>query len=605
MSEDVVQQIKSALSLSDLIGRYVTLKKKGNHHMACCPFHQEKTASFSVNDQKGFYFCFGCKAGGDHFAFIQAIENLSFTEAKEYLADLAGIELPKYGHSGPRRKDIELYREINEAACTFYEKHLTIDKRALEYLKKRGVQDSTTKLFRLGSAPDQWDGLYQFLKENFPVEFLGKSGLFKMGKTGSYYDIFRDGRLIFPIMDVHGHVVAFGARILEGDGPKYINSPETPIYTKGKHVYNLGFARPYLKKKPDIIVVEGYLDVIQVYQAGIGAVVAPLGTAFTSEQARLLHRYAKNVFLNFDGDRAGFQAARKSIDVLLAQDLDPKVIPLPEGMDPDDFILKEGAETYRKKTENALDFFEFLFQRFHPEDERPNPRQTSVLIRELLPTLTNMVDPVMKEAYLKLLAERTGTSMSSISYMMKQIQASSTRNPGPESEHEEHDSPHHPAESTSRLNLIEEEIIRLLLKVPNAEELLPEDDRPLFREALKNLFEDRPWIMSFLLEEHDLQFDLLRDMPEVHSRQLHQLLDEDQTDEGEQAKPLIYSLFNDLIIIFLKKQSARYSRMRRGLADHEFDKAARFSRKKMELEKKIRHLSQQGREQKGRFIEPA
>lgn len=598
MSEDVVQKVKSALSISDVVGRYVQLQKKGKRHMGCCPFHHEKTPSFSVDNQQGFYYCFGCKQGGDHFGFIQSIENMSFFESLEFLADLAGVEIPKRGNFGADRKAIDLFRDINEQACQFFERRLSSDNEAMKILKERGLNEHTIRLFRLGVAPDQWDGLYQHLFGKFPEEALAKSGLFKPGKTGRFYDLFRDRRIMFPIFDVHGHVVAFGARRTGEDGPKYINSPESPIYIKGKHVYNLNFARAYLKKQPDIIVVEGYMDVIQVYQAGIGAVVAPLGTAFTPEQARLIKRYARQVILNFDGDQAGFLAARKSIEVLVAQDLDPKVISLPQGMDPDDFIVKQGVDTYRQKITEAQDFFEFLFQMFHPANQEMNPRHASSLIHEILPTLKQITDPVVQYGYLCQLADRTGASMESIQFLLKgtkqelkpdhktQIQRTAPRI----------------SAAQPSLSVIEEHIVRILLKAPDAINVLQSHEKRLFHEVFETLFEDRPWVQAFLLEHEADRAEILRDMPDKLALQLKQILMDDEQDpvDDDEARYLLLSHFNDITMIYLKRQSTRITEMRRTLDDTDIEKITELRRRKAEIEKKIRELRSQIKQNKGR-----
>jgi len=599
MSDDAVQQIKSELSLVDVIGRYTTLKKKGNRYFACCPFHSEKTPSFSVDAQKGFFYCFGCKKGGDHFKFIQEIENLSFVEALEFLADQAGIELPKRGLKGPDRKTVDLYRAINEQALLFFEKRLDRDGDVRAYLEKRGIHHSTMKLFRLGVAPDSWDGLFQKLRDQFPPEALAKSGLFKAGKTGGFYDLFRDRRIMFPIFDVHNHVVAFGGRrwIEEEEGsqsPKYINSPESPIYTKGKHVYNLNFARPYLKKTPEIIVVEGYMDVIQVYQAGFGAVVAPLGTAFTADQARMVKRYAKSIVLNFDGDQAGFQAAQKSIEVLLGQDLEPRVITLPEGMDPDDLILKEGAEGYRGYQQRAEDFFDFLYHRFHPQGQEMNPRAASALVQQMVPHLQAIRDPIIREGYIKQLSERTGASADSIHYLLnlkKKSEPTPQKKPlAPQ-----------PKRGVTKLSLMEEQVLRILLKVPKAREVFPEEDQALFDQVLSQLFGDRPGVLSFLQGEESDRLDLLEEMPDELAQQVKHIFLEDDLDPDsyEEASAHLKSLFLDLTIVYLKRQSQKISEMQRHVEVSDHARSQELSRKKMGIEKQIRSLTRQMKEAKG------
>lgn len=404
---DGVSLVKENLSITTLAGRYVKLQRKGNRLAACCPFHAEKTPSFYVDESKGLYHCFGCGKGGDLIQFAQDIENLSFAESLDFLADLAGIELPKrHGSAGPSRDLVEALRTVNREAVAFYNRQLRNAEKARHYFEGRGLRDSTVQLFKLGYASGQWDGLYSHLSERFEPQLLQQSGLFKTATSGKIFDLFRD-RVIFPIQDAFGNTVAFGGRAIEGEeGPKYINSPETPLYTKGKHVYNLHFAKAFLKKEPMVIVVEGYLDAIQVYQAGVSNVVASLGTAFTAEQAKLLKRYARKVLLNFDADAAGFKAARASIETLLKHDLDIGVVTLPDKQDPDDFIRSAGVGPYREQLGRARSFYPYLVEFLNREgDPVGDPRHRSWVVQELCQTLKHIPDPVVRTDYLKRISE--------------------------------------------------------------------------------------------------------------------------------------------------------------------------------------------------------
>ena len=407
MSDDAVALVKESLSLADLVGRYVQLKRKGNRLAACCPFHNEKTPSFYVDPAKGFFHCFGCGAGGDLIRFAMDIEGMTFREALEFLADIAGVDLPKFrGKGGPSKDVVDAYRAINEEAVNFYHQNLVRNKPAMAYLAERGIKPSTVNLFKLGYAPNQWDGLINHMRNRFDGKLLSQCGLFKQSDKGRVYDMFRD-RVIFPIRDSLGNTIAFGGRLIEGDGPKYINSPETPIYKKGKHLYNMDLAKNLLKsdKVDAVVVVEGYMDVIQVYQAGVMNVIASLGTAFTPEQARLIQRHTDKVLLNFDGDRAGFKAARSSIEVCLQKDLKIGVVSLPGGQDPDDYIKENGVKAYREQLEQADTFYDFLLAYFSKDrDIQANPHERSFLAQEVCSTLKFVEDPVVRGFYLEKLA---------------------------------------------------------------------------------------------------------------------------------------------------------------------------------------------------------
>ncbi|MDJ0836127.1 MAG: DNA primase [Acidobacteriota bacterium] len=404
---DAVALLKESLSMSALVGRYVKLVKKGGKLAACCPFHNEKTPSFYVDDKKGFFHCFGCGKGGDLLQFAMDIEGLAFVEALDFLADIAGVELPKRrGKRGPSRDLVETLRHINDDAVQFYAGQLRKNKPAMEYLLKRGMRESTVALFKMGWAPGGFDNLFRHLAAKYDRRLLvEKSGLFKVARNGNPYDLFRE-RVIFPIRDVYGHPIAFGGRLIEGEGPKYINSPETPIYVKGKHVFNLDFARVFLKKKPEVVVTEGYMDAIQVYQAGVGGVIAGLGTAFTVQQAKLLKRFATRVILNFDADAAGFKAARATIETLLTIDLDIGVVSLPDKQDPDDFIKENGVAAYKEYIANARDFYTFLMEYLTGDaDLETDPRQRSNVVGEMAQTLHKIADPVVQNHWLERLAE--------------------------------------------------------------------------------------------------------------------------------------------------------------------------------------------------------
>ncbi len=398
-----IDELKNRADLVRIIEPYAPLKKKGANWMGCCPFHQEKTPSFSVNPSKGFYKCFGCGKGGTAFNFVMEIEGLSFYEAIHRVAEISGIPLPepvddkKYEENKKRWQEKKAVAdeviELNRYALEFWENHLQDDnphsKAAREYLEKREIPDEIIKKFHIGFAPDSWDAVLSLLKEKGADEkLIETSGLVSVNEEKNrVYDRFR-GRIMFPVLNSDGNPVAFGARILASGEPKYLNSPETPAYIKGEHLYGLFQAKENIRKKKYAILVEGYLDLIALYQFGITNCAASLGTAFTEQQAKLLGRFAKKVVVNYDGDKAGIKAARRAIETLLAEDFEIKILVLPDGQDPDDFIRAKGFAEYKKQHKtNASTYLQFVLQNLASEKNLSLPKAKAEAVEDVLPLL--------------------------------------------------------------------------------------------------------------------------------------------------------------------------------------------------------------------------
>jgi DNA primase len=407
-----IDDLKNRADLVRIIEPYAPLKKKGANWMGCCPFHQEKTPSFSVNPSKGFYKCFGCSKGGNCFTFVMEMEGLSFPEAIKRIAEISGVPLPepiddkKYEQNKKRKaekKEIaDRVIELNKYALEFWENHLqdgnAHSRGAREYLENRGISAETVQKFHIGFAPDSWDALLGLLKEKGADEkLIEESGLVsKNEEKNRVYDRFR-GRIMFPVLNVEGNPIAFGARILGAGEPKYLNSPETPAYVKGEHLYGLFQSKDEIRKKKYSILVEGYLDLIALFQFGVVNCVASLGTAFTEMQAKLLGRFAKKVVVNYDGDKAGVKAARRAIEILLAEDFEIKILVLPEGKDPDDFIRANGFTAYKKQHEtNATTYLQFVLETAVQERNLAVPKQKAEAIEDVMPVLSVVRNPIQK-----------------------------------------------------------------------------------------------------------------------------------------------------------------------------------------------------------------
>lgn len=402
-----IDDLRRQADIVRVIQDYVSLKKKGANWMACCPFHQEKTPSFSVNPAKDIFYCFGCGKGGSVFNFVMEIERVSFPEAIRIVAEKANVPLPAMVEDQKfeaRRKEADEVIELNSWALEFWEKQLEQNnaeaRAAREYLAGRQIADETRRAFRLGYAPDSWEALSSYLKQRGANQAqIERSGLVVKKDAGGFYDRFR-GRLIFPVMDAQGRAVAFGGRTLLPDGePKYLNSPETAAYTKGRHLFGLNLTRDEIRKRKFAILVEGYLDLIIPYQFGVRNMAASLGTALTPEQAKLLGRFARKVVVNYDGDSAGVKAAKRAIETLLAEDFETKVLVLPDGADPDEFIRTHGVEAYHERRGRALPHIQFVLDQAARDRNLLRPADKAAAVEEALPFVRAVRNGIQKREY--------------------------------------------------------------------------------------------------------------------------------------------------------------------------------------------------------------
>jgi DNA primase len=402
-----IDDLRRQADIVRVINDYVTLKKKGANWMACCPFHKEKTPSFSVSPSKDIFYCFSCSKGGSVFNFVMEMERVSFPEAVRIVAEKAGVPLPQMVEDKryeARRQEADVVIQLNNWALEWWEQQLQEGnpeaRAAREYVERRGIADETRKTFRLGFAPNSWDALSSHLKHKGATQAdIERSGLVVKKDTGGSYDRFR-GRLIFPVLDAQGRPVAFGARAMRPeDEPKYLNSPETPAYTKGRHLFGLNVSRDEIRRKKFAILVEGYLDLIVPFQFGVRNMVASLGTALTPEQARLLGRFARRVVVNYDGDRAGVQAAKRAIETLLPEDFEVKILVLPDGADPDEFLRAHGAEEYNRRRGEAQPHIQFVLAEALRDRNLRTPAEKAAAVEEVLPFVRAVKNPIQRREY--------------------------------------------------------------------------------------------------------------------------------------------------------------------------------------------------------------
>ena len=407
MSKDLVDAVRRAGDIVRLISDYVPLRPAGARLKGLCPFHQEKTPSFSVDPELQLFYCFGCSTGGDVFKFVMLYEKVGFPEAVEFLALRWGVPLPtaRTPEDGRRARVLEMNRE----AEAFFKGRLgdpESGRTARAYVEGRGLSLETARLLGLGYAPDAWESLRSHLVgRRFSPQELVEGGLAVRRKEGEgEYDRFRN-RLIFPIRDVGGRTVAFGGRVIGDAEPKYLNSPETPAYVKGDHLYGLDLARDAIRREGYAVIVEGYLDLAMALQAGVSQAVASLGTAFTPGQARLLSRYTERVVVSYDGDSAGGAATERSLDILLERGFDVRAVELPSGMDPDDFVRKEGPEAFRKLVGGAPGYLDWLLKRAIASRDASRIQEKVAVVNTLLPRLARLKNPLERAAWAGQLAD--------------------------------------------------------------------------------------------------------------------------------------------------------------------------------------------------------
>ncbi|HEV7798384.1 MAG TPA: DNA primase [Pyrinomonadaceae bacterium] len=401
-----LDDLKRQADIVRVVQDYVQLKKKGANWMACCPFHKEKTPSFSVSPAKEIFYCFGCHKGGSVFNFVMEMERVSFPEAIKLVAEKSGVPLPQLVDDSrfeAKRHEADDVIQLNKWALEWWEQQLESGGEAhiaRDYLLQREITEETRKTFRLGYAPDSWDALLLHLRQKGATqEQIDRSGLVaKKEETGRTYDRFR-GRLIFPVMDIQGKPIAFGGRTLKDDNAKYINSPETAAYVKGRNLFGLNLTRDEIRRSGFAILVEGFLDLIVPYQFGIRNTVASLGTALTPEQAKLVSRFARKVVVNYDGDNAGVQAAKKAIEILLAEDLEVKILVLPDNSDPDEFIRKSGVQEYQRQRGEAQPHIQFVIDQAVRNRKLNNPADKEAAIDEVLPYIRAVHSRIQKREY--------------------------------------------------------------------------------------------------------------------------------------------------------------------------------------------------------------
>jgi len=492
--ERFIDELLARVDIVDVVQQRVPLKRAGREWTACCPFHDERTPSFYVSPAKQFYHCFGCGAHGSAVKFLMEYDRLEFPDAVEELAQSVGVTVPhEGGPARPREDHTDLYALL-DAAAGFYQRALPDSAAAKAYCKKRGLDKDVIERFRIGWAPGGWDAVKRALgTSDARVRMLEQAGMLSTGEKGKQYDRFRE-RLMFPILDRRGRVIAFGGRILEGDGPKYLNSPETPLFHKGRELFALWQARQANAKLERLIVVEGYMDVVSLHQAGVTQAVATLGTATTNEHAELLFRAAPDVFFCFDGDRAGRSAAWRALESVLPRMRDGRqafFLFLPEGEDPDTLVRKEGKDGFEARLKNATPLSEYFYAYLSHDVNVATLDGRARLAEHAKPLLAKLPDGAFRDLMFAELEKRTGVQGAPAHAV-----PSPSRRPAP-------------ASHAPRRTLVRSAIAMLLanpglaqeVTLPYAFAALEKPGIPLLTELL-DFLQERPGINTALLLEH-------------------------------------------------------------------------------------------------------
>ena len=409
--EERIEEIRNRVNIVDLVSEYVTLKKAGRNYLGSCPFHKEKTPSFTVNAEKQIYHCFGCGEGGNAFSFLMKINNMTFPETVRHLAGKLGIPLParEFTPEEKGREDLrEILLRVNHLAAGYYARTLRLPAgtRGKAYLEKRGIKPEVIETFQLGYAPEGWRNLRDHLqREKVSLKHAEQAGLLVSRKDGDYYDRFR-GRLMFPIEDVNGNVIAFGGRIIGEGEPKYLNSPESPIYVKGRNLYGLARAKNAIRRDETLIIVEGYFDLLALWNHGIPNVAATLGTALTREHVDLIRRYTGAVALTFDTDTGGKAALERSMSLFLERGLRAKAVVLPDGKDPDEFISKHGKEAFLEEIGRARALVDYYIDEVIGQGTNIDDRRGA--LKDAIPFMAGISDAAERGQFMKRVSERLG-----------------------------------------------------------------------------------------------------------------------------------------------------------------------------------------------------
>jgi len=508
INDNTVDEIKSRCNIVDVIGQVVPLKKMGANHKGVCPFHNEKTPSFVVSEAKQIFTCFGCGATGDAIEFVEKYYNLEFKDAIEKLAVEYGIEM-HHVFQGDAKRD-ELYEINRDAATFFYKAFIKGGNPGFEYMKTRGIDLSTLKKFGVGYADGEWDSLYKhFMEKGTNVKLLLELGLVSETK-GKYFDKYRN-RVMFPIINTRGKIIGFGGRAIGDGAPKYLNSPESRVFMKKNNLYGINLTRQEIDKEGYAILVEGYMDVISLYESGVRNVCASLGTALTESQAKLIKRYTANVVLSYDADEAGQAAALRGMDILYKENCKVRVLQVKDAKDPDEYIKKKGKEAFYKLVKEALPFMDYKLLLLRNKYDI-NTTEGSIDLLKQASRILKELTPIEAEAYIKKLAKDTRISESAIRFEVNGPGGTEpTKRHVPERNHEIGEKDSFP------IDMLEKNIIKILLMKSTYMEQVKQIPNPFISESGRKIFD---MIRSITVTGEEIDVTKLEDSLEDKERQI-------------------------------------------------------------------------------------
>jgi DNA primase len=512
ISDEIIEQVRTSNDIVDVISSYVKLKRRGKNYIGLCPFHQEKTPSFTVSAEKQMYHCFGCHKGGNVFTFVMEHEKVAFIEAVRSLAAKVGIVIPEGPVTEAQTEQESLYNACRYAGLQFHTNLTKSDegRSALEYFHGRGFTDETIRTFGLGYSMNSWDNLISRAQlEGITTETLLKAGLVRKREDGSVYDYFR-GRAMFPIMSVAGRVIGFGARKMREDDAvagKYLNSPETQIYNKSRVLFGLFHSKEAIRGEEQALMVEGYADLISLYQAGIQNVVASSGTALTEDQLQLVGRYSKRLILLYDADSAGSDATTRGVDLALEQDFDVRVVRLPQGEDPDTYVRKVGGKEFREFISKSVSFIDFKAERYYQSGAFSTPEGKTEAVRSIVQSIAKMKDELKRNFYIKEVSQKYDVYET---ILYKELEKWIERD----------------RKTTTRENIIERSAASTGRPTALQPALEEREVPPEERDLLKLLMEGEPELVDYIMANL-----ALTDLSDTRVREAARLISEHRNDE--------------------------------------------------------------------------
>lgn len=576
---EIVDQIRQVANIIDIASQYTTLRSRGKKHVGLCPFHSEKDPSFTVDSEKQLFHCFGCGIGGDVFTLVMEKENLNFPETLKYLAQKYNIPLPEERKLSPQRLKLkEKLFKINENTLAFFRKNLfntQEGKKALDYLKKRDISEEVIQKLKMGYALNSWDSLLTFFQnKNISPNLLEKAGLvLPRQKKDGYYDRFR-GRIIFPIFDISGKVVAFGGRTLFDVEPKYLNSPDTDIYSKGEVLYGLNFCKESIRENGEVILVEGYTDFASLYQAGITNISASLGTSLTSHQILLASRFAPRIIISYDADAAGKKAALRAISLCFEKGVQIKVLNLPSGLDPDSYIGEYDSESFKNLVKKSTSGLRFLIDSYLQEGEEGIPEEKAKIVRHVVEEIVKIPDSVVRSEYLKLASEYL--------FIEEELLRNMTQQKSTEPSSSEEKELFFPAEKRLLQILVEDKLIAPYVYAELKEEDIQGlNSEPIFY-ALSDCFKNGKE-MHFHEFREKIEPSLISSLSKI-------LLEKGETASVEEALDCLYTLRQLSLENRSKKLIAEIKRLER---DGEKEKLRSFLNQIQDIKKQLLSLSKQ------------